>query len=188
MCTIGGLGRHIGQQSTDISVDYRSIVDRYSTDISTDCRPMHRPICSDQLPVKYRSSIGQVSIKHRSSIGQASVKYRPSIGQVSVKYRFTDWAYRSEENRLRKSAGFFWYMFRFTAPSKITIIKALAVSQIVHVLTSLPTHQGALKEINTLLYDFLWESKGDKIKRTQGLKKIDTVVKAQTPKKTPYSR
>ena len=43
------------------------------------------------------------------------------------------------------------------------IIKALAVSQIIHVLTSLPTHQGALKEINTLLYDFLWESKGDVI-------------------------
>ena len=36
MCTIGGLGRHIGRQSTDISVyisaDYRSTVDRQSTD------------------------------------------------------------------------------------------------------------------------------------------------------------
>ena len=32
MCTIGGLGRHIGQQSTDISVNYQSIVDRQSTD------------------------------------------------------------------------------------------------------------------------------------------------------------
>ena len=109
-------------------------------------RSTYRPICSDQLPVKYRSSIGQVSVKHRSSIGQASVKrrssigqasvkhrssigrasvkhrsrisqasvkYRPSIGQVSVKYRFTYWPYRSEENRLRKSARLFRYMFRF---------------------------------------------------------------------------
>ena len=59
-----------------------------------------------------------------------------------------------------------WSVRRLTLLGKITIIKALAVSQIVHVLTSLPTHQGALKEINTLLYDFLWESKGDKIKRT----------------------
>ena len=25
---------------------------------------MHRPICSDQLPVKYRSSIGKVSVKY----------------------------------------------------------------------------------------------------------------------------
>ena len=74
-----------------------------------------------------------------------------------------------------------WSARRLTLLGKITIIKALAVSQIVHVLTSLPTHQGALKEINTLLYDFLWESKGDKLKRTQmindydkgGLKMID---------------
>ena len=28
MCTIDGPGRHIGRQSTDVSVDYRSIVDR----------------------------------------------------------------------------------------------------------------------------------------------------------------
>lgn len=74
-----------------------------------------------------------------------------------------------------------WSARRLTLLGKITIIKALAVSQIVHVLTSLPTHQGALKEIDTLLYDFLWESKGDKLKRTQmindydkgGLKMID---------------
>ena len=74
-----------------------------------------------------------------------------------------------------------WSAGRLTLLGKITIIKALAVSQIVHVLTSLPTHQGALKEIDTLLYDFLWESKGDKLKRTQmindydkgGLKMID---------------
>ena len=31
MCTIGGLGRHIGRQSTDISVDYRPTIDRLST-------------------------------------------------------------------------------------------------------------------------------------------------------------
>ena len=46
MCTIGGLGRHIGRQSTDISVDYRSTIGRQSTDyrstvdrLSVDCRP-----------------------------------------------------------------------------------------------------------------------------------------------------
>ena len=36
-----------------------------------------------------------------------------------------------------------------------------------HVLPSLAMHQGALKEINTLLYDFLWNNEGDKIKRTE---------------------
>ena len=66
-----------------------------------------------------------------------------------------------------------WSARRLTLLGKITIIKALAVSQIVHVLTSLPTHQGALKEIDTLLYDFLRESKGDKLKRTQMINDYD---------------
>ena len=69
------------------------------------------------MSVKCRSSVGQVSgivaVKYGSSSGQVSVKYRPSIGQVSAKYRFTYRPYRSEENRLRKSARFFRYMFRF---------------------------------------------------------------------------
>ena len=73
-----------------------------------------------------------------------------------------------------------WCARRLTLLGKITIIKSLAVSQIVHVLSSLPTDQGALKEINTLLYGFLWNGKGDKIKKTEmindydkGLKMID---------------
>ena len=74
-----------------------------------------------------------------------------------------------------------WSARRLTLLGKITIIKSLAVSQIVDVLSALPTHQGALKEINTPLYDFLWNGKGDKIKRTEmindydkgGLKMID---------------
>jgi len=43
---------------------------------------------------------------------------------------------------------------------------SLAVSQIVYVLSSLPTPQGVIKEINSLSYDFLWDGKSDKIKRT----------------------
>ena len=41
MCTIGGLGRYIGRQSTDISVDYWSTVGRLSTD--------YQPIIGRQL-------------------------------------------------------------------------------------------------------------------------------------------
>ena len=55
------------------------------------------------------------------------------------------------------------------------------MAQIVYVLSSLPTPKGVIKEINALLYDFLWDNKGDKIKRTEmindynkgGLKMID---------------
>ena len=53
-----------------------------------------------------------------------------------------------------------WSARRLTLLGKITIIKSLAVSEIVHVVSSLPTDQGALKEINTLLYDFLWNGQG----------------------------
>ena len=48
-------------------------------------------------------------------------------------------------------------------------------------LLSLPSHQKIVHEINSILYDFLWDSKGDKNKRTEiinendksGLKMID---------------
>ena len=87
----------------------------------------------------------------------------------------------SEKIERIKSIVNSWSARRLILLGKITIIKSLAVSQIVHVLSALPTHQGALKEINTLLYDFLWNGKGDKIKRTEmindydkgGLKMID---------------
>jgi len=38
-------------------------------------------------------------------------------------------------------------------------------SQLVYVLTTLPTSQQFIKEINELFYDFLWSGRGDKIKR-----------------------
>ena len=51
-----------------LSTDSRPIAHQYSTDsppiYRSTCRTMHRPICSDQLPVKYRSSIGKVWIKY----------------------------------------------------------------------------------------------------------------------------
>ena len=50
---------------------------------------------------------------------------------------------------------------------KIAILKSLAVFQIVYVLSSLPSPKGVINEVNALLYDFLWDSKGDKIKRTE---------------------
>ena len=50
---------------------------------------------------------------------------------------------------------------------KIAILKSLAVFQIVYVLSSLPSPKGVINEVNALLYDFLLDSKGDKIKRTE---------------------
>ena len=64
---------------------------------------------------------------------------------------------------------------------KITVIKSLAVSQLLYLLSPLRSNYRILNEINDLLYTFLWNGKGDKIKRKTmindlsvgGLKMID---------------
>ena len=74
-----------------------------------------------------------------------------------------------------------WSARRLTLLGKITVTKTLAVSQIIYILSSLPTPPDILKTINSILYDFLWDGKGDKIKRTTminnyakgGLKMLD---------------
>ena len=68
-----------------------------------------------------------------------------------------------------------------TLLGKITIIKSLVVSQLVYLLSPLRSNYKVLNEINELLYTFLWNGKGDKIKRkvmtndfgVGGLKMID---------------
>ena len=59
MCTIGGLGRHIGQQSTDISVNYRSAI--------------------SQLLVNYRSTISRQLTDYRSAVDQQLTDSRPIV-------------------------------------------------------------------------------------------------------------
>ena len=59
-----------------------------------------------------------------------------------------------------------WSLRRLTLFGKITVIKSLLASQLVYVLTALRTCQDTLKEINKILFNFLWDGKGDKIKRT----------------------
>ena len=57
----------------------------------------------------------------------------------------------------------------------------MAASQLVYILAPLPTNQKAIEEIEKLFYDFLWNGRGDKIKRNTmirdysegGLKMLD---------------
>ena len=77
-----------------------------------------------------------------------------------------------------------WQFRRLTLLGKITVIKSLLASQLVYILTPLPTQQKALEEINRALYTFLWDGRGDKIKRTEmindyekgGLKMLDIQI------------
>ena len=58
-----------------------------------------------------------------------------------------------------------WKYRRLTLIGKITVIKSLVVSQLVYLLSPLCSNYKVLNEINDLLYTFLWNGKGDKIKR-----------------------
>ena len=60
-----------------------------------------------------------------------------------------------------------WRNKRLTLIGKIAVIKALAASQLVYILSSTTTCSKSLKETNNLLFQFLWDNKGDKIKRTE---------------------
>ena len=74
-----------------------------------------------------------------------------------------------------------WKYRRLTLLGKITVLKSLAASQLVYLLSPLRSNHHARKEINDMFYHFLWNGKGDKIKRKVminepeygGLKMID---------------
>jgi hypothetical protein len=74
-----------------------------------------------------------------------------------------------------------WKYRRLTLIGKITVLKSLAASQLVYLLAPLHSNHHAIKEINDMFYHFLWNGKGDKIKRkvmineqgNGGLKMID---------------
>ena len=60
-----------------------------------------------------------------------------------------------------------WQFRRLTLLRKIVAIKSLLASQLVYIMSPLPTSHEFLKDINSLFYKFLWNGKSDKIKRTQ---------------------
>ena len=74
-----------------------------------------------------------------------------------------------------------WKYRRLTLFGKIAVLKSLVASQLVYILSPLRTNEKAIKEVNKLFYTFLWNEKGDKIKRdimindysNGGLKMID---------------
>ena len=76
-----------------------------------------------------------------------------------------------------------WKYRRLTLMGKITVLKSLVVSQLTYILSPLPSNEKIINEINDLFYRFLWNDKGDKIKRKVmindyfrgGLKMIDLV-------------
>ena len=77
-----------------------------------------------------------------------------------------------------------WKYRRLTLLGKILVIKSLAASQLTYILAPLVTNHRIISEINDLFYSFLWNNKGDKIKRSVmindydkgGLKMVDITL------------
>ena len=59
-----------------------------------------------------------------------------------------------------------WSNRNLTPLGRITVIKSILISKIVHILTSLPNPSKVMmKRLHTILYNFLWKGKPDPIKR-----------------------
>ena len=77
-----------------------------------------------------------------------------------------------------------WQFRRLMLLGKIVVIKSLLTSQLVYIMSPLPTSSRHLKDINNLLYQFLWDGKRNKIKQvemindyaTGGLKMLDIQI------------
>ena len=60
-----------------------------------------------------------------------------------------------------------WQFRRLTPLWKIVVIKSPLASQLVYIMSPLPKSSEHLKDMNNLLYQFLWDGKRDKIKRVE---------------------
>ena len=72
--------------------------------------------------------------------------------------------YNEKLTKLKATLGC-WDLRRLSLLGKITVLKSLIISQLVYILSPLPTDQRVVNEVNNLCYNFLWDGKGDKIKR-----------------------
>ena len=61
-----------------------------------------------------------------------------------------------------------WRRRNLTPLGRITVIKSLLISKFVHLLTALPNpSQTELKQLESLLFEFLWAGKRDPVKRAK---------------------
>jgi len=71
-----------------------------------------------------------------------------------------------------------WHHRKLTLLGKITVIKTLALPKLIH-LPNLP--QAKINDLNSLFYNFIWNGKSDKIKRSTLIGDIYTKKKVKHP-------
>ena len=73
--------------------------------------------------------------------------------------------YNEKTESIRKFLSCWKYRRLIMLLGKITVLKSLAASQLVYLLSTFRSNHLAIKEINDVFYYFLWNGKSDKIKR-----------------------
>ena len=75
-----------------------------------------------------------------------------------------------------------WQSRYMTPFGRITLIKTKFLPKLIHLVTSLPAPDGTLKQINNLVFEFIWNHKPDKVKRktvcgdySEGVLKLVTI-------------
>ena len=66
-----------------------------------------------------------------------------------------------------------WKQRKLTLIGKVLILKSLALSQIIHLANLQPFPDESIKELETLFYEFLWNGKTHKIKKSVIIQKYD---------------
>ena len=136
----------------------------------TSCLPINCQIHQRLL----ESNIAK-SVKWVNELKILGIHFKSSLKHITEQN--LDKKLENLENEIKQ-----WNRRYITPIGKITVIKSLLVSKLVHLFTALPNPDHSyIKRIEQMLYRFLWCNKPDRIKRTKliqsnqddGLKMID---------------
>ena len=127
-------------------------------------------------PSTYYLECGRhVARLHRRRRRRAYAPTRNTAGHDNMRYGIWIWLstnpettiesnYSEKLTKVRNSLSC-WELRCLTLLGKIVVLKSLTASQLVYILLPLPTNHSAINEINSMFLNFLWDGKGDKIKR-----------------------
>ena len=85
--------------------------------------------------------------------------------------RFTTETHKSFINKVKQKLNI-WKQRDLTIYGKILIIKAFALSQFMYVAAVCQIPKKVVKEVEGLLYEFLWNGKSHKVKNKSGNSRI----------------
>ena len=125
----------------------------------TFCIPLGNAKNNDNLLQDIRIKYGDNFIKH--SFSALGVAFRNDLSINDI----VEINYNSKIDKAKSWAGI-WGKRDLTLFRKVTIIKSLIFSQIIYVVAPLPRPSARIiSKLNTVIFNFLWGCKRDKIKR-----------------------